>query len=275
MLGEGVVASTTIYLTCKLVLHKQTMDSGSYLDQERYKNEFDPKAYLNSMFCNAEVFESELQLLVDFYGQFKKDSLQVLDYAAGPSLLYMLPAIQKASKITMADYLVQNRAELRKWVQQDSSAFDWKPAIKQVMSFGGQNPKEEAIQDLETSMREKIKAIVHCDIAADVIIQNGHEGPYDVVNCTGLLDAVCSTKDLFVDSVRKLASLVKQGGYFIANTDESESYTVAAATFCTPLCISKDDLLEAFSKAGLSIVRSKTFVSFDKSTLVIAQKDHY
>jgi len=52
------------------------IDKASYLDQEKYRNEFNPKAYLNSMFCNAEVFTSEMQLLVDFYRQFPNDKVQ-------------------------------------------------------------------------------------------------------------------------------------------------------------------------------------------------------
>ena len=247
------------------------MSYASYLDQEKYRNEFNSKAYLNSMFCDAEVFMSEMQILVDFYSHFEKDSLQVLDYAAGPSIMAIIPAVPKASKIIMADYLVDNRKELKKWLKEDSESFDWTPTIKQIMSLEGKNAMD-GVQNRVAFLREKIKAVVHCDLAADPIIDQGYEGPYDVVNCNGLLDAICPTKDVFVQSVQKLASLVKKGGYLIADTDESDSYSVAGATFSTPLSVTKDDIQKAFSKAGFSIFQFTTFVSFDKATLTIAQK---
>ena len=57
------------------------------------------------------------------------------------------------------------------------------------------------------------------------------------MSCNGLLDAICPTKDLFVRSVQKLASLVKKGCYFIADTDKSDSYSVADARLHLPVAI--------------------------------------
>jgi len=77
---------------------------------------------------------------------------------------------------------------------------------------------------------------------------------------------------VFIESVKKVATLVKKGGYFIADSDGSESFSVADTTFYTPLNASNDDIYEAYSKADLSILKSTTFVSFDKTTLTIAHK---
>ena len=57
------------------------------------------------------------------------------------------------------------------------------------------------------------------------------KGPYDVVTAMGLLDATCPTKDLFVQSAQKLASLVNKGSYFIADIDEADSYSVGDTVF--------------------------------------------
>ena len=70
-----------------------------YLDQLKYITEWNPKAYLASIFCDPIKFNAELKQTVDFYSSFSNDSLTVLDYSGGPSLLRMLIAAPKASKI--------------------------------------------------------------------------------------------------------------------------------------------------------------------------------
>ena len=58
------------------------------------------------------------------------------------------------------------------------------------------NPSKDEAENCVAFLRKKIEAVVHCDLAADPIIDKGYEGPYDVVNCNGLLDTICPTKDI-------------------------------------------------------------------------------
>ncbi len=244
----------------------------AYLDQDKYVDEFDPKGYLNSEFCDPVTFTEELKHLVEFYSVFRDNQLAVLDYAGGPSLLHVIPAISKASKIVLADYLQGNRDEVEKWRDCKPDTFDWKPAIEHCLILEGQTPQKAIVHQREALLREKLQAVVYCDLTADKIIEEGYEGPYDVINCTGLLDAICKTKQQFRDSIKKLGAMLKKGGHLVINTDDTEQYSVASTTFNTPLYIEDEDLEEAYAEAGFNIICLETYITFDEYTLTIGQK---
>lgn len=49
----------------------------------------------------------------------------VLNFGAGPTIHAVISASTKFSKITLADYTEDNRAELKKWIDNDEDKFDW------------------------------------------------------------------------------------------------------------------------------------------------------
>ena len=248
------------------------MEVKAYLDQNKYVDEFDPKSYLGSAFCDPVVFTEELKRLVKFYAQFPDNKLQVLDYAGGPSLLHMIPAAPKASEIIFTDFLDGNLGEVKNWLERKSGAFDWTSAIEHCLMLEGQTPDKAKIKQRETDLREKIRAVIHCDLTASKIIEDGYEGPYDVINCTGLMDTICSTKEQFKDGIKNLGALIKKGGHLIINTDDLESYLVAPTRFDTPLAIEDEDIEEAYTEAGFNIVSLDTYITLDEYTLTIGQK---
>lgn len=243
-----------------------------YLDQLKYITEWNPKAYLASIFCDPIKFNAELKQTVDFYSSFSNDSLTVLDYSGGPSLLRMLIAAPKASKIIFSDFLKQNREEVKIWLNDDFGAFDWKPAIKHCLNLEGGADDAVNIYKRESMLREKINAVIPCDFTSDNFIEGGYEGPYDVVSCTGVLDAICQTKEQFIECIKKLSTLVRVGGYLIITTDDSESYNVSETEFVTPFYLTDDEIQEIFLAAGISEVSFKTIMTFDEAVLSIGHK---
>ena len=224
-----------------------------YLDQEKYRDSFDPKVYLASEYCDPLVNNPDIQLDVDFYAAFPDDSLIILEYSGGPSLIDVIAAAPKASKIIFADYAKSNRDEIQKWIDKDPEAFDWTPTVQHVLALEGKGTDTTEVEKREECLRRSIKAVVHCDLAADPIVEKGYEGPYDVVNCSGVLDVICETKEQYMCGMKKMSALVKKGGYLIVtgNTEDEDTYT-AGATFTTPLDITEDDMKEAFTAAGIT-----------------------
>lgn len=185
----------------------------------------------------------------------------------------MIPAVPKASKIVFTDYLKQNRDEVKKWLDGEPGAFDWTPAIECSLDLEGRSPNKTEIQLREAMLRDKIHAVVHCDLAVDNLVEEGYAGPYDVVNCTGVLDAICATLEEFADGVKKLSSLVKKDGYLIVNLDKnSDSYLVSNAEFVNPIVLTEEDLKNAYTAAGFVGITMKTYRTIDTYILVIGQK---
>ena len=245
-----------------------------YLDQDKYIKEFNPKGYFNSYLCDPKVFSQEISHLVHFYSStFSDNSLCILEYSGGPSLLHLVPAALKASKIVFSDYLQQNRIEVNKWLSNDPGAFDWTSCIEQTLILEGETPDEIKIQKRAATLREKVHAVVSCDLSSSSLVERGYEGPYDVVNCTGVLDSICSTVEQFSLGVKKLSSLVKGGGYLILNNDyTSESYFVGDAEFVTPLNVTESDIKDAFYSSGFSEVAFESYCASERYTLAIGHK---
>ena len=223
-----------------------------YMDQGKYRDSFDPRAYLALVYCDPIANSADIQEDIEFYAAFPDASLTILEYSGGPSLMDMIVAAPKASKIIFSDYAKSNRDEVQKWLDKDPGAFDWTPTVQHVLALEGKATNTTEIQKREECVRKTIKAVVHCDLAADPIVEKGYEGPYDIVNASGVLDVICETKEQYIDGMIKLAALVKKGGRLLicGNTEDDETYT-AGATFTTPLDVTVEDVKEAFIAAGL------------------------
>ena len=92
-----------------------------YMDQEKYK-QFNAKYYLEYFY--REPDHETIPAYHEMFGQFEDKSLKILEFGGGPSLLQMLIAAPKASEIAFADFVLQNRQEVQKWMQRDPSAFN-------------------------------------------------------------------------------------------------------------------------------------------------------
>ena len=117
--------------------------------------------------------------------------------------------------------------------------------------------------------------MVHCDLASPKIVEEGYEGPYDVVNCDGVLDDLSKTKEQFMEGVKKLSSLVKKGGYLMITTDDADSYSFSGIEFINLLEISQEDIQEAFFAAGFINVSYRCYMPYYDDTiltLTIGQK---
>ena len=97
-----------------------------------------------------------------------------------------VPAALKASKFVFSEYLQQNRIEVNKWLSNDPGAFDWSSCIERTLKLEeeGKTPDEIQIQKRAATLREKVHAVVSCDLSSSSLVEQGYEGPYDMVNCT-------------------------------------------------------------------------------------------
>ena len=243
-----------------------------YNNQFKYKNEWDARGYLNSKYCDPVQFNMEFQYTIDFVSSYRENSLSILEYSGGPSILKLINLVPTASEIVFSDFLEPNRLEVKKWLDDDPSAFDWKPAIKHCLKLEGSCGDAEDIYKRESMLRDKIKAVVHCDLTSHNIVEEGYEGPYDLVNCDGVLDDICTSKEQFAEGVKKLSSLVKKGGYLMITTDDTDSYSFSGIEFINVLDLSKEDIQDAFLATGLVNVSCKCYMSYDDTFLTIGQK---
>ena len=184
-----------------------TMDAKGY-----YDDNFDVSSYLHKMVDN-EGMEFSLVCLSESFSAIDsgENGLTVLDYGCGPNLANHISAASKATAIILADYCKPNLEFTKKWLAADPSAHNWSFYFKHVVETLEGKSHQESIER-QKLVRDKVKAVVACDITKDQFIEEGYEGPYDVVKSLLCLSNAATKTEEYLSHLRKLASLVKTKG---------------------------------------------------------------
>ena len=224
---------------------------------EKYRNEFDPQAYLKYYDDLTEYQAQPLRLLHEFYQSYDSTSsgLKVLDYGAGPTILYAISAARQASEIVLSDFTEQNREALQHWLKRDPEAYDWTPFFKYVVqTLEGLGEGEVAKR--QDKLRTIVKAVVECNILQDPPIQSGYEGPYDVIFSSLCLESACKTPEAYEVALTKLCTLLKHGGKIVlrcveAGVDnEPTNYYIVGAQKFVSLSVTEPLIRSTLEKAG-------------------------
>ena len=218
---------------------------------------FDGSAYLKTYY--SEESSLRLSMLRYSHEAFKSlpDGLSYLDFGCGPSLHLTITAATKASEIVLCDYSESNRKTLRRWLDKEPDAYNWSSYFSYVVQeLEGKGPEEvEKRQDL---VRQRVKAVVHCDITQDPPIEKGYNKQYDVVMTSLCLSATSRTPEDFRNGIARLGKLVKPGGILMEYDSERESvrqrlYHVGDAEFLA-LDVTRDFAKTAIIDAGFTNV---------------------
>ena len=192
-----------------------------------YDQNFDVSTYLDLMVDN-ELMEFNLACLHESFSAMDsgENGLTVLDYGCGPNVANHISAALKATEIVLADYCEPNREFIKKWLAADPSAHDWSFYFNHVVETLEGKSHQESIERQQV-LRDKVKAVVTCDLTKDQFIEEGYEGPYDVVESFLCLGVPVTNRDEYLTFLRKVASLVKMNGTLLFS-----DVTVESAKWC-------------------------------------------
>ena len=210
-----------------------------------YETKFDPAAYVEMgypkvpegtmPFVNDKesvVGKFILKCLSDYFRSTKaSNNLKVLDYGCGPVVLHLTSAVPKAAEIVLAEYATQNRKFVQKWVDRETEGNIFSPYFKYVVEILEGGSEEDAMKR-EDELRSKVTAVVPCDITKERVIAEGYEGPYDVLFCSLVLEVACKDFESYAIGIKKLALLIKEGGYLVLFSTIREKSDVGFYTVC-------------------------------------------
>ena len=221
-----------------------------------YDDNFKVSTYLDLMVDN-ELMEFSLVCLKESFSTIDsgENGLTVLDYGCGPNLANHISAASKATEIVLADYCKPNRDFTKKWLAADPSAHDWSFYFKHVVETLEGKSHQESIERQKV-LRDKVKAVVACDITKDRFIEEGYEGPYDVVKSFLFLGVPATNKDENLVFLNRLTSLVKMNGMLLFSDVTVESakwcpYKVGGKEFDS-FNIPTEDIVSALRAAGFT-----------------------
>jgi hypothetical protein len=176
------------------------------------KDRFDPVGYIRLRLTNLENKERILFPLQRLHEEFARlpGSLKILEYGAGPVIMNVISAAPHASEITLAEYSIRNRDVLSSWLEGTFDDFDWSPIFDYVVRDLEGKTAEEA-RERERLLRSVVKKVVACDYTASPMIEEGNEGPYDVIVSSCCISC-CPTMAQYKMNLKRLTAMVKPGG---------------------------------------------------------------
>lgn len=194
-------------------------------EEQRYEN-FDADTYLTQFFSEIESFHN-LPSYVELFSRFPDDSITMLDFGGGPSIVPLIASAEKVTRYFHADLARNNRVAVERWWKSEPGAFDWRENIRCYLKLEGKRGTDEEVASREARMKKVLSAVITCNAKAKNAVPPGYEGPYDVVSCLSCLDCVCKSTDELADAIKnKMSALVKSGGYFMMECSAvREDYT--------------------------------------------------
>ena len=190
------------------------------------------------------------------------NSLSVLDIGTGPSIAQSISVAPYASKIILSDYAAQSRAALTAWLENQEDAHDWMPYFNKIVTeMEGKDEME--VERRIAMVREKVKAVVSCDITEDPPMAEEYMCQYDIVQSFLCLQIACQTKDECFAGIARMASLVKPGGRLILyfsdrNEIKGKSFYVVGSDKFLTVPISSTSVVKGMKNAGFYDIKLST-----------------
>ena len=97
-------------------------------EEQRYDN-FDADTYLTQFFSEIESFHN-LHAYVELFSRFQDDSISMLDFGGGPSVVPLIAGAPKVTLYVHADLAKNNRTAVERWWKSAPGAFDWRENIR-------------------------------------------------------------------------------------------------------------------------------------------------
>ena len=212
--------------------------------------QFDPGAYLEEYYGDLGSENlALLRFLVETYREIPKGGL-LLDFGGGPAIYPLISVASRVDEIHFSDYLEANVEEVRRWITNDVTAFDWNPFIKSALELESGTSCSDADVDRRASViRERVTKLMRCDASRTPPIQGSHE-LYDLVLTNFCAESATSDRGEWHSYMANILSVLKPGGWLVMSALKGATrYSVGSCSF-PAVEISEGDLTELLAENG-------------------------
>jgi len=111
-------------------------------------------------------------------------------------------------------------------------------------------------KEREQLLRHTMKAIIPCDITKEYPL-GVQEDPFEIISTSLCLEAACKSYTEYKAAVKKLAGLLKLGGFMIMTVVERETYYMVGRDKWYCLYLTLSQVTEALEEAGFVVLEAK------------------
>ena len=177
-----------------------------------FEADWEPKVYLADYYADVEPDERETIAYFVEAMRCVEPGQPVLLFGVGPTLHHVFLAAGHASEIHLADYLPANLDEIRRWLDREPDAHDWRPFVRYTLECEGvAHPTETDVTCREELTRARIAKLLHGDAGRPEPVG----GRYATVISAYCADSATADRATWETYMRHIAGRVQPGGTFV------------------------------------------------------------
>ena len=248
-----------------------------------YDREWNPREYLRQYYSQDFIPDDEeaiYQRLIAYLQRRRRTFARVLEFGCGPTVHHLTPLAPWADEIHLADYLPENLDEVKRWLREETEAFDWDINVRRALEIEtGRTVTTEEIEARKQLIRRKVTALKPCDVRHAQPL--GAIEPYDLVFSAYCVDAATSDKNEWRQWMSHLLSLCATGGVVVlVSARNARQYQVMDKTFSF-VHVDEADIAAALVAAGLDArhtqieavpIQTWAELAFDGVVIAMAEK---
>jgi SAM-dependent methyltransferase len=210
-------------------------------NEKQYRTEWQPRQYLDQYY-STQVTRDDIANARFAFEQLRalgRRFSRVLEVGCGPTVHHVAPLLHWVERVTLADLLPSNLAEIRLWLDCKRGAFDWDPWLRSTLAavpelaqaISAEVGTKNVVERCKARIRNKVGELRELDLldrTPPVVCAAG----FDLVVSYYCAECVGPTRSVWLDCLRRLAEFVAPGGVLLLGVmRQSSSYRVAQTAF--------------------------------------------
>ena len=249
---------------------------------------------------NITVEAAENLLLIDFQSKVAKEMLEAfpkggiksLDVGGGPTIYQHIMTALETSSITHAEFLEQNRNEVKKWLANDEDSRDWDSYFKVVQAElkGNEDYQKVLAQNTESAdpdiqrnaseistilngsiadfkdfVRGRITSVAPCDVFKEGLgLPN--TAPFEHVASNFTVESATGDRGKWGVGMRNVMSRVAPGGYLSMTAIRNAEWYAVGKQKMPAVPISERDIQAILAESGFEITQQRILTGSSKET---------
>ncbi|XP_065916898.1 nicotinamide N-methyltransferase-like [Dysidea avara] len=236
-----------------------------------YLTEFDEREYLKMFYSASDGSPEEKgfalfhrKQVIQFYKKYNSkwddSTARLLEFSGGAIIAGLISAVPYVNEIIFSAYTEGERKEVELWKFEKDGAHDWADHFKFVVNELENITGDAAWQDREKLLRQRITAIIGCDILQDYPLSI-KQNPFEIISTSLCLEAVCKTYPEYKAAVKKLVSLLKPGGFLTMFVVERQTFYMVGKKRWPCFPVTLEQVKGALADAGMVVLTAERDVA--------------
>ena len=229
-----------------------------------YLAEFDGREYLKIFYSTSDGSSEEkgfalfhrkqvIRFFKKYNSKWDNNTARLLEFSGGASVAGLISAVPYVNQIIFSAYTEGERKEVKLWKFEEDGAHDWSDHFKLVVNELENITGDTAWSDREKLLRQRITAIIGCDIFQDCPLSIKQD-PFEIISTSLCLEAVCKTYLEYKAAVKKLVTLLKPGGFLTMFVVERDTFYMVGKKRWPCFPVTLEQVKEALADAGMVVL---------------------